>query len=523
MRLLSKSRHWLAPLSAILLSSPAAVMASDNQPTVHNSHKAVTMSAGSEGDIRLRISHKAMSDSPDNLKDALLEVIHNKQTYRTSPVQVDQEGKAHYLVKLGLDEAGTEIQLKPVSATTPLAEFISLMATGVTTLLTLKVADTGYSYLTQADHLPYRSMATDNYAGDIIRNYARQSIMLSTFVGGDAVAGLTASALGAAPPPPLTTGSSSAPSSRTTWKDAIPDITSGLVMGLPSWFLHSNSSGNAWPDNSKLGAFVGMYSASSTTNTLSRALRKLHEAGLHDLTDLDQTRVQRLSQAFTVVESSVVLAALNGLNWAKPGLAGGTSWWGSVLSNSAAITLTYNVRDLTAGLSTDWLGHKAVGELLAAVPMAAFASVMQIWGNHRLGQPLQVGDMSYHSTLAFMSGEAAGASLGFGLQKVINHLYDGDVNAPSTRAARLASAAISVVALKGAARIPQLGVLGNVVSTMGDGVLIANALDAMMVMKEAFIEPWVVTPLLKKTGLAQKETPAIRLNSVAVRRPLFDV
>ena len=510
MGILRKSKHWLAPLSVFLLGSPAMAMAMASEgkiPTINSARQGVSLTADDLGDLHLSISHKAMTGAPTELKDALLDLIHNDQSHRSKPIHVDPEGKAHFLVQLGKDEAGTEIHLKPLSTKTPVAEIVSLAATGLTTLLSLKVADIGYSRLSKSDHLPFGFQPQEPFFKDHLRNYGRQSILLSTFAGAEAINGAVGGAIG------------QGTDERTTWKDAVPQLTSSIITGLPAWTLHDST--KPWYDLDTWTNHVGMYHTSATTNNFNQSLIKLNEAALNDLTSLNQTTVTRISQAAAVVEGSVALLALDSLNIAGPGAANGTSWFKSALSNSMAITLTYNFRNLMANLSKDVIGDDSIGEFLAAAPMAAGAAALQLWGA-RGGVPMAIQDMNYSSTVAFLSAEAAGASLGFGLQKLVNQLA-GDENSTSTRTARIGSTTLAGLVLKGIASRPELGLAQNVLSPMGDGIIIANTLDIMMLAKDTIIEPWVVTPLLKMAGVIKEtETPAIRLKTDAVRRPLFE-
>ncbi|WP_281648695.1 hypothetical protein [Parendozoicomonas sp. Alg238-R29] len=524
MSMLNRTRHLLTPLSALLLASPAISMAEQNTPdptpvirseAAQITHKGAKLSADDDGRLHLRISHELMISKPDQLKDALLEVILNSQTHRSTPTEVDGDGKIHYLVELGKNESGTELFLKPVSLESPVTKAISDIATGTLFLLSMKAVDKANKYKNGGDSFQFGSVDEDFLYQSFPRNYLRQGMLLSAFGTGEAISTLGSAALG------RTKGEQ-----RTNLADALPDFASTGLMALASRGAYTGNvdiiSASEWRD------IISLYSMSSTTNTLSTTLQKTIASIGHDLTDWSDQTIDRSAQASQIVLSSTILAILSKYSDYKPGSNDSKSWGKNFLTSSMAITVTYNVRELASDFVTDMTGSKTWGEFLTAGVMAAGAGIVQARNKGRL----KFNNMTYKETSTFMAAEAAGASLGFGLQRAVNALV-GDESSSKARAARIGTAFVAAVALKGATELATLYIPGGrtwkktftkVLGPMGDGVIIANMFDIMNLTSETVVEPWFVKPIAQSLGLAtpNKQLPALRLRANVIRRPLLE-
>ncbi|CAM3697095.1 hypothetical protein [Parendozoicomonas haliclonae] len=505
MSVLKKSRVWIAPLSVLAaLAWQSPTLLADDSAEVTS--KGVALSADANGDLRLRIDDSLLKNAPDDLHNALLEVIHNNETYRQKPGLVGSDGKAHYVVRLGREEAGTELELKPVSPETPATELASMLATSFGTLITLSVADTFYN-AKSGNHFAVGSQPKDNLLTDFFRNHVRQSVLISSMANGDVITSAGQSLL-----PKNTTG-------RTNWDETLPYLGSAAATGALSFGLHSNKT--AWFNKPSLDDNIGLYHASATTTALATALRKINESALNDLSDLDERTVSHAARAATVIESAAVMAIANAAFGSGPAAGNGKSWINSVIPNSMAITLTYTVRDLASELSADILGDSIMGDFAAAGAMTAGAGLMHLWANYT-GHPLDVTAMNYQSTVGFLAGEAAGVSIGFGLQNLINEKMEGQ-SQDKVRMARLGSAAALSFAMKVAASQVGFGPVAKILNPMADGVIITNTLDAMLTVKDLVVEPWIVKPLMQWSGMEKDQTPSMRLESSSIRRPLLDV
>ena len=347
MSMLQKSRHWLAPLSIMLLGSPVLPTSADSTSAVEIPASGTSIRADKSGDIHLRISRDLITGSPENLREALLDVILNGKNHSARPASIDDDGKIHYLVSFGQNEASSEIHLKPLPAETRLEDAIADAVTGLSTILTLSVVD-GITRWRKANAEPYLNLNTayrskniivqepadaannlpetsikhpkDNYAKGLARSYASHATLVSSFFNGGAVSGLTSHALG-----PNDTG-------RTSWADILPDLTSTLTMGFSGGALHYLSDYSKIDDmpHQVLGeqrtvlSHVSLYNMSSTTNTLTRMIRKAHEALLNDVTSLDDYKVEKIAQVAPILEGALALTALNYSGYAGPSLEGKT-------------------------------------------------------------------------------------------------------------------------------------------------------------------------------------------------------
>ena len=523
MSMLYRTRHLLAPLSAFLLGSPALTMA---EPVVKQSapesvqvtSKGARLTADSEGQLHLHVDHSLLTSKPDDLKKALLEVVLNNHSHLTPAAEVDANGKIHYLVKLGKDEAGTDIRLKPVSLDSPITKAISDIATGAVYLISMKVTDCGTRYRSENDvsrGFAFGQQKFDSMPKDISRNYLRQGILLSSFSTGEAISSIGSHLMGRKPG-----------EDRPNLLDPIPDIASTAVMGVGAMLIHTD--GLDWAKSSTWDQMVSLYATGSATNTFNRAIKRTAESVFHDVTDLDDTTSARAGQATQIVVSSVLLAALNRFTdftpAGNPDMERGSVWGQSYLSNSLAITVVYNARELTADLISDVTDNPTLSEFVTSGLMATGAGIMQAVSK----AAWSMNNHTYRATTSLMAAEAAGASLGFGLQKAINGLMGDE----KSTAARIGSVMLAGIALKGASRLAATYLPGgkavqngfvNVLSPMGDGVIISNMLDIMSLTSEALVEPWVVKPIANKLGLTNPEKmPALRLRATALRRPLIE-
>ncbi len=508
MSMLNRTGLWLAPLtvSVFLLGNPAAVLAEEAKEATFTQRKAINLSADNQGDIHLRVSNKMLASEPGQLQNAMLEVIMADESHRSMPLQIDDSGNVHYLIHLGRDEAGTDIHLQPVSASTPLTQATSLLATGVGTLLTLKAVDMGYSYATNSKFMPLAGRKNDTFVKAMTKNYVRQGVLLSAFGNGQAISAYTRQALG------IEEGG------RTQWQDVIPELTSTVLTGAASWALHKNT---AWHKANNLQSQVSLYHASSATNTFAGVFNKLNGATLNDLTDWDDKSIDTVSRIGSIIESGLILTLLDRFG-ANPATNGGKSWLKSYFTNSMAITAVYGVRELAVGATKNLTGNEHLSEFLTSAGMITSAGILQIAS----GGKLNMNDMTYRATIASMSAEAAGVSLAFGLQNLINSSLGEHEDSPKARAVRvgtllLAGAVVHGVAGKIGAGTGTLATsLKKMLGPVGDGIIIANTMDILIMAKDQIVEPWIIKPLLRTTCNYKPESPAMRLRANATRRPL---
>ena len=519
MSMLNKPRHLLAPLSVLLLGSPSLTWAEqaveqDIPEAVQVTKKGARLSADDEGQLHLRIDNSLLTGKSDELKKALLEVVLNKQSYKSSAHEVDEDGKVHFLVQLGQDEAGTDIQLKPVSMDSPAIKALSHITTGTAFLISMKAVDYGHKYFT-TDKTSFRVgySSDDPFYKDLPRNYLRQGMLLSTFGIGEAISTTGSQLLGRTP------------EDRTNFLDVIPDVASTLAMGTASMLM--NDPEVPFDEVKTWGDMVGVYAGASATNTFTRAIKRATESAFHDFAGLDDKTAARSAQATQIVIISSLLAGLNQFTEYHPGTKDAKVWSKNYMTNALAITATYKVQELATDLIADLTENQTLADFAAAGVMAAGAGAMQAY--HK--GALRFSDHSYKATTAFMAAEAAGMSLGLGLQKTVNALM-GDEHSTQTRAARIGSSIVASMALKGATILASKYFPGgdamkvgaaNILSPMADGVIISNVLDIMSLTSDLLVEPWVVKPLASKLGLTNKEkAPTLRLRATVMRRPAIE-
>ncbi len=515
MRAFPTPKRWLVPFSALLLAGSAAMVSADSpEPelsvqaaTAEITNPQATLHTDEQGDLHLRVNQSLIQSSPEKLQSALLELIHNNHNYSQRPTEVDPDGNVRYLVQLGADEAGTELHIKQISVNDDVEDIASLLATNFGTLITLKAVDFLQSYATGTP-LAFGSVAGDNILKDYIRNHARQAILISSLNNGEAVSRTTSAMLDAYTPDQDT--------GRTQWQDALPPLASAAVSAGVSYGLHDAST--AWYQKSSFEDNLGVYHMSSTTNSLGLALRKVNEAAIGSYTELDQKTTRHIARAASIIETAAVLALANYTVGANPSANNGHDWGKSLFTNATSITLTYSVRDLISEVAEELTGSNTLSELVAATGMTAASSLIHVVGN-----PLQISSMNYTSTVGYLSAEAAGASVGFGLQKLINDSLAGQ-DPYKIRTARLGSAAVLSFVLKGAAR--QFAghgwdAVANILSPMADGVIITNTFDGLTALKDTIVEPWLINPLLHKVASNRMENrPAIRLKAQTIRQPI---
>ena len=459
-----------------------------------------TLRTDAQGHLRLRVNHTLLNNPPEKLYNSLLELLHNEKTYNARPERIDSDGQLHYLVRLNQDDADVELEIKPVPVSSPIEEIISMEAIHFTTLITLRAVDYLYSSHTGADLLSFGSVRNDSIVQDYIRNNARQAILLSTLGNGIAITNCSQSMIG------------EPPDGRTRWQDVLPALASAGTTAGVSYSLHDPTA--RWYDKSSWEDYVGLFHMSSTTNSLVLALRKANEAFINNVSDIDQRTTQHLGKAAAVIESIAALALASSAFDFHPRANGGYDWGKSLLSNSLSISVSYTVRDLVTELAEDISGSSTLGELVSASTMAAGSSLLHVVGN-----PLTETDMTYKSTTGFILSEAAGAGIGFAMQKQINRSLDG-VAPYKLRAVRLGSAAILSFAMKGTARYfagSGWPITANILSPMADGVIISNVLDVFGAVQEGLVEPWIIKPLLNWVNPTRPEkNPAIRLRAKVV-------
>ncbi|MTI13773.1 hypothetical protein [Sansalvadorimonas verongulae] len=529
MSMLHRTRHLLAPLSALLLGNPAIALAETEtvaEPSAPESvqvtSKGARLTADSEGQLHLRVDHSLLTSQPDDLKNALLEVVLNNHSHLAPAGEIDSDGKIHYLVRLGRDEAGTDIRLKPISLDSPVTRAISDITTGAIYLISMKVADYSIKYRSEESsprHFTLDSQAGESIHKEISRNHLRQGILLSVLNTGEAISTLGSHMLGRKPG-----------EDRPNLLDPIPDIASTAVMGMGSILMQTD--GLDWLKTSTWDQMITLYATSSATNTFSRAIKRTTESVFHDLTGWGDTTSARAGQAAQILISSALLAGLNRYTNFKPGgnpegTTEGSVWGQNYLTNSLAITVVYNARELTADLVSDLTGSQTLADFTTSGLMATGAGIMQAIS--RAGW--NMADHTYRATTAFVAAEAAGVSLGYGLKKAVNGLL-GDEKSTTTRVARVGSSVLAAFALKGFSKLAANYIPGgdamrngfiNVVSPMGDGVIISNMFDIMSLTSEVLVEPWVVKPIANRIGLTNPEkTPVLRLRATALRRPLIE-
>ena len=525
MSILHNTRHWLLPLPFFLLGLSAATSADTyTNATVSAADAAipqdiratsnVTLQADEDGDLYLRVGSEHLSAQSGKLQDALLEVLLNGESITTRPLQVDDEGKVHYLVRLGQDESGAEIRLTPVSEKTPLSSVLSNVATSSAALLSLGVADLiSYNSWVNKGHIGFGTLDDDSFTKALTRNYLKQGILISSFGYGDAITDGVKAAL-----------PESNDDGRTTWQDLLPDAISTVAMASASNGLRYVSDAPRMDMTHTLIPFTGLFFTSSTTNSLANFLTKTHEVVLNDLTSMDQTKVKYAAKIAPILESAVFLALAKYTGQASLDRGNGSSWARGVLPASLATTATYSLRGLVSDAITEYTdGNRTVGDLAAGSIMAGSAiaghGLMHVLNNCFLDTH------SYGDLLYKMSAESAGLSLGFGIQGALKSLLgSSDPNHLPTRLASTGSVALAGILLQVAAfHTGNYPATQALLRSAGDGALIANTIDMVTLARDTIVEPWIIKPLLAKAGMGQKsDGPALSLRATAVpkRQPL---
>ncbi|MCL6271640.1 hypothetical protein M3P05_17115 [Sansalvadorimonas sp. 2012CJ34-2] len=559
MSMLQKSRHWLAPLSIMLLGSTVLPASADSTGPVEVTPAGASVRADSSGDIHLRVSRELLTGSPENLREALLDVILNDRNHSAQPVSIDDDGKIHYLVSFGTNQAGSHIHLKPLPSEAKLEDAIANAVTGLSTILTLSVVDgiSRWRNLSEDKYLNlnykkagekhgyYRQNADDqyldasnnvipdinvtsphidwvegdNFAQGLARNYANQAVLVSSFLHGDAVKDMVAHQVG-----PNETG-------RTSWTDILPDLSSTLAMGFSGGGLRYLQDYPKYDgiDHRALGKgrtvldHVSMYNMSSTTNTMSRSIRKFHEALLNDVTELDDGVVTKIAQVAPILEGALALAALNYSGYAGPDVDDSNSYLQNFLPVSVAITAIYNFRDLTADLATEAAGDRTLGEFAATGALLASTAIPYLLGD-KLG--------SYKDLVLGETAEASGFSLSMAIGMTLNKAIGGDPSSTQTRLVNASSGlAIALVMhtlqkylpVKDDSGTLMKDYLKPVLGNAATGTVIMNTLDLLSLAKDELIKPYLVAPLLDKMGASKPASaqPALRLRAqVTSKAPL---
>ncbi len=518
MSILQKSRHWLAPLSLFLLGSTIPPASANSAAATDVTSAGASVHADADGDIHLRVSRDLLTGDPVTLKRALLDVILNGQSHSSQPVSIDDTGRLNYLISLGEDQADTLVSIKPLPASTTLEDTLAMLATGLGTVLTLHIGDWYYHYPSSHKHAYFHlnpewaeksrripmsgdkklKVEADNFTGALARNYANQSLLISSMATGEALKGLTARQL-----EPNITG-------KPQLSDLVPDAVSALTTGLTGGGIYQLMTDHRGLANmSSINDRHALYLMSSTTTNLSTLIRKAHEVALDHVIDLDDKTLTRVSQAATILENMVALAAMTQLGWVDPS---GESYGLSFLPASAAITAIYNFRDITSDLITDATGQRTIGELGAAATMLAGAGI-----SYQIGSKLG----GYEGIAQGLTAEATGFSLAMAANLVLDRYIEGDPASPKVRAIKAAAGLATATALHTLARLTSSNwvSLKKVFGNAADGAVILNSLELLMLAKDELVKPYVIRPLLKKAGIEQSSpTPALRLRAHIVQR-----
>ena len=474
MNVFSTTRHWFTPLSLLFLSGLIAPFVTANPPETEPSPEVIEFNRDDQGGLHLHVNDTLAQNSSENLDQTLIRKLYNDQESQPQkPIVADSNGNIHYLAKVDKDSTGHQLHLIPIHANTPLSEISSRLATSFTTLIILNVADRLYRYYNGGAPLSFAPNSDHGVIHSFALDYANMASLASAFTHSDALTLAGQTVL-----------SKSDSAERTTWKDVLPPMASAMATGGFYWGTQTQT------DALHLGKLINNYHLGATTAALATSLRKLNEATVNSLTDLNPNHVKHIGRFAALTESTALLALISKTLDIDPTVNDPTKeWFKSALPCSVTTTMIFSLRDLVSEFTGDLIGNPTFGEFLTASGFTAAAYLLA----------------PYKKNISSTAAETAGLSIGFGVQKLVNSMMQNE-NANSTRAARLTSAAALSFAMKTAALY--VGPMGaNLLNPMATGVIIANTFDVLAVVKDVVFQPWVINPLLKLAGM-QSPAPA---------------
>ena len=517
MSLLQSVRSAVTPWTLLLFGVVAPLSWAATSPVgdgLLDSYSGISVTTDDTGDMRLRVRHDLLTGRPDVLKEGLLEVLLDDQKLLLPPAKVDLQGNIHYLVSLGENEGGKEINLTPVP-NPAMVDVASKLATGAAALLTVGALD-AFLHRSSRDFLHLASPDGESSNSDTLtyltRAYGRNAVLQATATVAE---GLTDEALTCTLPASGLTGDSRTLNS--LWRSAFLGGVGSLLQRI----------GGAQQSKKKSDFTVGDFVAESfrggAYGQLFKGVHSLHKGALSHSTDWSENAVDRAARVAVIAETAAALLTSSSTlaaGAARGGNATGEeNYFATVLLNSLA---SNSRKLLEQEVKRDGDGDTLPGrDLLVGLLTFGGAGV-----SYQIGDKLMGGGRVFANTWSVESG----VSIGKALKNLTATAIDERGNSLGADLLVAGAGLAGVVTLHELSRYldtaPSLYLLGKV-SDWGVAPLFRNLVIGMTVhnsgewlnlLKDHLIKPYWAFPAVDRLSLSgDHRTAALRLRGVPSR------